>query len=118
MSRHKPLYAAAALAISGFFFPLTALALPDPAAALGPLPFIVPSSLLVWLSGYFLATRLLGTWRAWARGMASTAGYLSLGVVSSLALALSGLTLNPVEVGAITLAWPPYLVFLLFTGPN
>ncbi len=50
--------------------------------------------------------------------MASTAGYLSLGVVSSLALSLSGLTLNPVEVGAITLAWPPYLVFFLFAGPN
>ncbi len=118
MSSYKPLYAAAALAISGFLYPLTALALPDGGAALGPLPFIVPSSILVWLSGYFLATRLLGTWGAWARGMASTAGYLSLGVVSSLAFLLSGLTLNPVEVGALTLAWPSYLVFFIFAGPN
>ncbi len=118
MSRHKPLFAAAALAISGFFFPLTALALPDGGAALGPLPFIVPSSLLVWLSGYFLATRFLGTWRAWKRGMASAAGYLSLGVVSSLAFLLSGFTVNPVEVGAVILAWPSYLVFFLFAGPN
>ncbi len=85
---------------------------------MGPLPFIVPSSLLVWLSGYFLATRFLRTWRAWERGMASAAGYLSLGVASSLAFSLSGLALNPVEIGAVTLAWPSYLVFFLFTGPN
>ncbi len=113
MVTRLPTVRAALAGISGLIVAISPFIFQRVATVLGPIPFLLSSSLMVWLSGYFLTQHFFGRWAAWKRFSISIVSYLLIGFVVPLTIVLSGHTPQQLEGVVMVLAWPIYLVFLL-----
>lgn len=104
---------AVAAGTSGWLIANAVYLYPVQAQLLGPVPFLLISSFLVWAFVHFLTEPLLRGWKLERKLLLSVASYLLVGaVILSVAAARQGFS------GALLLIpiWPVGVVFVLFSS--